>query len=466
MSAWRWVALYLLGTGLLYGLATHFPAQAPLHVPSIHLDATIPLLPWTSVPYLSYFLLLPLLVYAGARRPWFAPAFFAACLASAVTLTWHLIVPTAAPRTPALEEASLLGLIQSLDSPLGAFPSLHVGLPLALSVVLAAARTRWALAYAAWTAVLAIAALTTKQHVVLDILGGALVGLAAGAFTVACQRMRTDFRTLGMLGLEWLVILLVFVAALRYDAGWGYALAFVLIATRQHALLMLYHDAVHGLLARNPRANDFLINALVGVPHLLPVEVYRPLHFAHHRELGTQSDPERRFLYVGQFWRYRPLPAAKLLVQLLGDLLVVNGVLTIAAWSRSGMRPSFSGGTVAIGAVWAVLLACLAVAFPRAALIVAILWFGPLLTLTNLLQKLRSFAEHSGGPYETPGWPHWTYSWRPGLLGRLTVWPYNINLHHEHHSAPFAPWHALPALAEPEAMHLPGHSLLGLIWKR
>jgi fatty acid desaturase len=70
-----------------------------------------------------------------------------------------------------------------------------------------------------------------------------------------------------------------------------------------------------------------------------------------------------------------------------------------------------------------------------------------LLTLTQLLQKIRSFAEHSGGPGVTPGWQDWSYSWRTGFLGRLTIWPYNINFHREHHEWPALHWHALPAAA-------------------
>ncbi|WP_260427527.1 fatty acid desaturase [Burkholderia cenocepacia] len=80
----------------------------------------------------------------------------------------------------------------------------------------------------------------------------------------------------------------------------GYLVAAVVVATRQHALFILYHDATHYHLTRRRSANDFLINLAIGVPGLVPIEFYRPLHLAHHRHVGTAEDPERNYLYHAQ----------------------------------------------------------------------------------------------------------------------------------------------------------------------
>lgn len=279
-------------------------------------------------------------------------------------------------------------------------------------------------------------------------------------------RSPVDTRTLGALLLEWCIVLATIIATVRL-AHWALWLpAVFVIATRQHALLMLFHDAVHGLLARDRRLNDFLINLLVGVPHLLPVESYRPLHLAHHRKLGTDEDPERTLLYAGQHWHYRPLTGNALLRQLAGDLLLVNGLRTLAALGKQGGMPKPQLGTLLPTVAWAVALGIVFYRWPATLLPVAILWFLPLLTVTNLLQKLRSFAEHSGGPGVTPGWNDWTYSWRPGVLGRLTIWPYNINRHLEHHGAPTVPWHALPALSNESSPALNGTLLPALLHRK
>lgn len=256
-----------------------------------------------------------------------------------------------------------------------------------------------------------------------------------------------DRRSVLALAVEWAVVAAAIAVALELDAWWAYALAFVVVATRQHALLILYHDAVHGHFARKPRLNDAIVNLAVGVPALLPVEIYRPLHLEHHRALGTETDPERQLLFANQPWRYRPLPLAVLARQILGDLFVVNGVRAIVAWRKTRPMPPLRPQTFAIAAVWLAALGGWLVVAPGQALSVLALWFLPLLTLTQLLQKVRSFAEHSGGPGVTPGWEDWSYSWRPGVLGRLTIWPYNISYHREHHARPALHWHALPYAA-------------------
>ncbi len=256
--------------------------------------------------------------------------------------------------------------------------------------------------------------------------------------------MAVDLKSLFALISEWLIISGGIVAGLVIDQPWCYLIAGLVIATRQHALLILFHDAVHGHLARTRTLNDTIINAFAGVPALLPVEIYRPLHLLHHRQVGTEEDPERLLLYARQPWNYRPLRANALLRQLLGDCLLVNGIRTIIAWLRQFGATRIAARTCAVAGLWIAVITAGAVIAPEATMRALLLWFIPLLTVTQLLQKLRSFAEHSGGPGVTPGWPFWTYSWKVGLIGRLTIWPYNINYHREHHDKPALRWHELP----------------------
>ena len=274
-----------------------------------------------------------------------------------------------------------------------------------------------------------------------------------------------DRRSLIALLLEWAIIVTTIGLALRIGAWWSTMAAFVLVSTRQHALLILYHDAVHGHFARDARTNDFIVNLFVGIPALLPVEVYRPLHIEHHHELGTDRDPERQLLYANQAWNYRPLPVGALIRQLLGDLLIVNGARSIAAWQKSRPFPAIAAQTAIVAAAWLVAVGFWIAVEPGTAMMALALWFAPLLTLTQLLQKLRSYAEHSGGPGVTPGWDDWTYSWRPGILGRMTIWPYNINRHREHHQQPHLAWHRLPPVAAERAC-LAGSSLWRLLAAR
>jgi len=241
----------------------------------------------------------------------------------------------------------------------------------------------------------------------------------------------------------------------------------VVIATRQHALFILYHDAVHGLIAKPQRLNDAFINAFVGVPQSLPIHLYRALHLVHHRTLGSELDPERVLLYAGQDWDYRPLPARPLIRQLAGDLLLVNNLLTLFLYMRERIWPTgrlklpkgriYPEYYVLAGLFWTAFVA-FAWSFPALALKGFIVWFVPLLTLTQAIQKVRSFAEHAALDA-----PEWSYSWEPGLFGRLVLWPYNIQYHREHHERPGIPWDELPA-AFPDRVARPGKTLPRLMW--
>jgi fatty acid desaturase len=264
------------------------------------------------------------------------------------------------------------------------------------------------------------------------------------------------------------VIGLVVTVALRW---WSLPVALVamfVIATRQHGLFILFHDGVHSLVARPQRVNDFVINTAVGVPLLLPVHLYRAVHLAHHRDVGTDSDPERVLLYHKQPWKYRPLGLAPLAWQVAGDTLVWNNIVMAVRFFRargdaqSTMRlasarafPELAVQIAVFATLWGVGLWFA----PQVAGRVALLWFVPYLTILQLLQKLRSFAEHAG---EGEG-DALTYSWSPGLVGRLTIWPYNINYHFEHHDRPGVPWDELPAMV-PSRRRRPGRELPGLLW--
>lgn len=275
-----------------------------------------------------------------------------------------------------------------------------------------------------------------------------------------------DKKSLRALICEWLIIAILMIPAIRADTFWLYIVVGLIIATRQHALFILFHDAVHGHLARNRLTNDALINFFVGVPLLLPVEFYRPLHMLHHRTVGTAQDPERQLLYAGQNWNFTPLTGAALVQQLIGDLFLVNGIRTLRAWAGVEKPSAIQRTTIVSAIVWITGIFSLLAYSPNTGLRILLLWFAPLLTVTQLLQKLRSYAEHSGGPGMTPGWAWWTYSWQVGLAGALTVWPYNTNYHREHHDAPHLHWHELPGKTASQSHRLAGTRLWSLLYRR
>lgn len=459
-----WLVVYTVVTGLLYFLVTHFPMGPVRVIQPGMIDAHIKKLPFTLALYLSYLLIMPTLVLMGRRCEWLLPAFFAAALASGTCLVSHLFWPTLVMRPDT--SSQLLTWFYQIDSPLAASPSGHVALPVAISVVLSYLRVRQAWLFALWSVVLAMTVLTTGQHVFLDAVYGIAVGAVAGLITVLLLRLKVDLRTLGAILLEWLCIIVTLRIAI-YVADWRvYGLAFVIIAARQHALFILYHDATHYHLTRHRRLNDFLINLAIGVPGTVPIEFYRPLHLEHHQHTGAARDPERRFLYHRQPWQFRPLSGKLLLRQLLGDLLIINMLRNLRAYKNAGGASlKMTRPVMAAGIIWLALLSVLVwQCSAQTLLLLALLWFVPLATLGTLLQKIRSIAEHSGGPGVTPGWPEWTYAWRVGCIGRFFIWPYHINLHLHHHRNANLPWHALPELVSADDRLMDSRALLALLW--
>lgn len=482
---WQALALYVVFTGVVYGIASYAPPFAPWVIEPDALDARFPLVPVAVLPYLSYFLLLPVLIAWTRRRAGFARVLAAALLCGLVNAVLYVALPTRLAARPAVPTGSaadaVLALLYRLDTPLCALPSGHVSLPTAIVVAAllagrGAAGTGWRLTAAAflvWDLVLAVSALLTGQHYVVDLLAGIALGAAVAVATLRERPVRRRHALaihgpsfVALVG-EWIVIAMVIAAAIAWWSLPVALLAGVVIATRQHALLVLYHDAVHGLLARPGRLNDLLINGAVGVPLLLPVHLYRALHVSHHRHLGTEHDPERVLLYRGQRWSYRPLGTRALALQLAGDLLGWNACALswryFAERRRGGglrlPRSRFYPELVAQYALFAAAWGAAAMAAPTVALRLALLWFVPYLTLTQLLQKLRSFAEHTDEDDEAAR----SCSWAPGILGRLTLWPYNINYHREHHARPDLAWDRLPA-AFPEVSQRPGAELRSHVW--
>jgi fatty acid desaturase len=58
-----------------------------------------------------------------------------------------------------------------------------------------------------------------------------------------------------------------------------------------HGLLIGLHEAVHGLLRRNRRLNEF-DGLLIGVFSWLPLTLYRVVHQSHHVHLASERDAE------------------------------------------------------------------------------------------------------------------------------------------------------------------------------
>ncbi|MDP2309377.1 MAG: phosphatase PAP2 family protein [Pseudomonadota bacterium] len=195
----RLMGFTLSGLAVLYFYGLSKLAGPPSLLPLTTLDLAIPLLPWTVWIYGSgtKAALLGWMLVPDARAG--RRLFWTLALCAAATSLAFTFWPTTYPRDlyplPVGTNASLVELadLRDTDSPTNCFPSLHVALAWGLALNWAGwsrprgAPTQVSRALAAlpilWAAAVSVCTLTTKQHYVVDVPAGMLVGL--GAFLLA-----------------------------------------------------------------------------------------------------------------------------------------------------------------------------------------------------------------------------------------------------------------------------------------
>lgn len=474
---WLSWLLYMAVTGALYFTASHWSLYQPFVVRPSDLDFYIPFWPSAAYIYITYFLLIPALILFSRRQPGFSRVYATTLLCGLLNAFVFLLFPSSLDSIPQAPAQSLLLWIQAMDSTRSVIPSGHVALPFcitfaAMRISRADPTTRvWqrlSIIYLIWAMLISASTVLTGQHYLVDVFAGFLFAFMI-AFRPGLDWIRTlAMPTVGALLFEWLIILSTLWITMRW---WSWPLAFlatIIVSSRQHALLVLYHDAVHFLISPNRRLNDFLINLLVGVPLLLPVHMYRALHLSHHKDLGTKYDPERVLLYRNQSWNYRALPTRRLLGQLLGDLFLVNSLQMVWFFilekgkKESHLRLEKTRFYAELPLMFMIFWSAVVFLLFRMPEAVAalLIWFIAYFTFTQLFQKLRSFAEHTTAEDDLA----LACSWSPGLLGRIFLWPYNINYHREHHKYAGIPWFRLP-LAFESVEQRKGTDLVRHLWR-
>jgi membrane-associated phospholipid phosphatase len=187
--------------------------------PALPLDNLIPLQPAWMLAYGSIwvFALLPVFVVRDSmlmRRALLA-AITVFLLAFAGFLAW----PTVLPRPDLAEGGGFLArslqMNWALDPPVNCFPSLHVAW--AFVAALASHRVHRGVGTVAlcWATIIGVSTLFTKQHYVVDVIGGVAIALAASALfmrghsreTVAAEDRRLAPRR--AMNVAWIYVALV-----------------------------------------------------------------------------------------------------------------------------------------------------------------------------------------------------------------------------------------------------------------
>ncbi|MEZ5383299.1 MAG: fatty acid desaturase [Microthrixaceae bacterium] len=216
----------------------------------------------------------------------------------------------------------------------------------------------------------------------------------------------------------------------------GYLAAFVLMVPIHVRLAILMHEAAHRLLFSNRRANDWVGRWLIASPAFVPISLYRPAHFAHHKEEFGPNEPDLAF-YGGY-----PGPWADLRRRLLRDAGGISGWKNLRRLLRAAIVGPGRGISGPILAVQAMLWATLWLATGRW-YVYPVLWLGPWLTGWPLVNRLRALGEHGGlGPSSDRRVT--THNVAQSWGARLWLVPYNTGWHLAHHVDMGIPWRNLP----------------------
>lgn len=172
-----------------YGLAKYEPLRAAVELPMTRWDLGIPLVPETvwlygsgTVTCLVAWLMVP-------DRYWARRLYFGLLLSAMVCWVFFLLYPTTYPRAlyplPLGDSMTLREFadLRTADSPSNCFPSQHVALAwcLALTWVGYLRSSALKIGVILWAIGVSICTLTTKQHYIIDVPAGMLVGIAAWA---------------------------------------------------------------------------------------------------------------------------------------------------------------------------------------------------------------------------------------------------------------------------------------------
>ncbi len=251
----------------------------------------------------------------------------------------------------------------------------------------------------------------------------------------------------------------VLAAAIGAAAASGHPLvlaaAVLLIASRQHALFVLAHDAAHYRLYPNRGLNEAVGRTLGGVVGI-SMPTYRVLHRLHHNHLYGAQDPDMAL--HGGYPRGRLYLLKKLARDLAGFTAWKTyryffghpaidrerqGAERRAAddtapalradarrdrWCVAALQAALLGGAAAGGFLVEYLL----------------LWVLPAVTVLQALLRLRAVLEHGAVTDTASPFTAARTSLAPGWLLWL-LFPHHVNYHIEHHLYPAIPHYNLPA---------------------
>lgn len=261
-----------------------------------------------------------------------------------------------------------------------------------------------------------------------------------------------DRRNAILLALQWIIAIGAGAVAIASGSVIVYILAGIVIGSRIQCLAIIMHDACHGLLFSNRRANDLIGDLFVAYPLMVSVDLYRANHMVHHRFTNTAQDYDYRVQRrdPDQHFPNSRAGMGKLLLRSLAGLNYYRIARAARVWAplANMHNPRKFGFDYRLGlrlryVLWAVVVYGGILASPLRWHILGLV-LVPQFLWANVFNRVRAMAEHNGAAdtHELNG----TRTVIPTLLDRFLIGPLNVSYHLEHHLFPSVPWYNLRRL--------------------
>lgn len=253
------------------------------------------------------------------------------------------------------------------------------------------------------------------------------------------------WKGLAAIAFDWVLVSGLIALALQFPHPIVWVIIGFVVATRQHGLLIIMHDASHYRLLRHRGWNDRISNWFLAWPLLVTTEGYRQNHLAHHWHLNSDDDPDwmrkkgkPEWDFPKTKWQVVRILARDFFGGGIFDQLKAIRDLSGQKLTQAKTKP-LPGHRLAYYGILAGMITALDLWIP-----VLLLWFLPAFLVLPVLLRLRSIAEHFGveGEHEL----NMSRNIHCGFWERLFLAPHSVGYHLDHHLYPSVPFYNLPKL--------------------
>lgn len=251
---------------------------------------------------------------------------------------------------------------------------------------------------------------------------------------------RSNWEGVKAVALNWGAVAAIFAGVALWPHPLTVLLGIALLGGRQLGFAALMHDCGHGILFASKRANDLIGQWLCAYPILSDQPRYMRGHRKHHAYAGTEQDPD-----LPNYQSY-PITRESLRRKIVRDLTGQTGWKALRATWRRGRTElrkapwngnGLLGHAIVNGAMLGVLVA-------TGHGLLYLMWPAAYMTSYMLFARLRQVAEHGAVPdLFDPDPRKNTRTTYVRWFERLTVAPFHLNYHLEHHILSSVPCYRL-----------------------